>query len=175
MSRGKRWEHLNDFKKNDDGKYEYRGSYRVFAGDKAAQKKEYALLWALLAAAVASSVGSGCISGAGITNTFYVILPFLGEICCLFVLTWNHCKILTKSDKIKSYIFKSADSIITYASAITVFFAVAGFITSLIFSVSTGFKDGTVNAAVYLALKILCAASALIYRARYLKCEWIEI
>ncbi len=175
MPRKNRWEYLGDFKKNEEGKYEYQGSVYVFAGGDEERKSAYTFLWALAVLTALFSILSGCISGAGITNTFYVIIPYLLEICALFALLWNHIKLLINRNEIKAYIYKSAHPKIPPSAMFTSFFAIAGFLLSLVFSISTGFKDGVLKAVLYLILKLLSAGGALIYRQKFLKLEWIEI
>ncbi|MBQ9228932.1 MAG: hypothetical protein IJ168_08905 [Eubacterium sp.] len=175
MARKNRWEYLNDFRKDESGKYEYTGSLYGFAGSEEARKRAYTKLWVLLAAAAAASVSSGCVSGAGLTNTFYVILPYIGEICALFALTWYHCKLLTKGDEVRGYIYQKTQPRMAPAAMILAFFAIAGLLTSVIFSVMTAFKDGVWQAAVYWVLKATAASLALCYRSLFAKLEWIEL
>ena len=175
MPKNNRWEHLNDFKKTEEGKYEYQGKSCVFAGSDEEKRKAYLFLWITLTALTLSSVLSGCISGAGITNTFYVIIPYLLEICALFALAWNHIKLLVRRGEIKSYIYKSAHPKIPPSAALVAFFAIAGCLLSLVFSITTGFKDGVFKAVLYLVLKLASAGIAVIYRNKFLKLEWIEL
>ncbi len=175
MAKKNRWEHLNDFKKDENGRYEYQGKSYVFAGSGDEQKKAYIKLWSYLILSSASVIISGCISGAGLTNSFYVIIPFLAEAVCLFTLIWNHFKLFTKKSEIRTYIYNSAHPKITPSAMLLAFFAVAGFITSVIHSVTTGFEDGAVKAAIYLALKLSCTCAALFYRKVFLTLEWVEI
>ena len=175
MPKNNRWSYLNDFKKDDSGKYEFQGKTLVFAGSEEERRKAYIPLWIILALCIALGVGSGCISGAGITNTFYVIIPYIAEMSALFALGWFHFKLLTKGGEVRDYIYKSTQPRIPVASMLIAFFAIVGFILSLIFSISTGFSDGVLNAILYLVLKSVSAALALIYRNCFSKLEWIEI
>ena len=175
MARKNKWEYLNDYQKNEAGKYEYKGSIYAFAADDSERRKAYAVLWVMLVAAVAAGIGSGCLSGGGITNTFYVIVPYIGEMASLFALSWFHIKLLTKGAEVKAYIYKSTQPKIPIASVLAAFFAIIGFAMSLVFSLTTHFEDGTGNAIAYLVLKAATAAAALLYRNRFLKLEWLEI
>ena len=167
--------YLNDIRLNESGKYAYQGYYYCFTGDEAERKKAYRALWLLLMANIAVAVASGCLSGAGITNTFYVIIPYIGEMSAIFALAWNHVKLLTKGEEIREYIYRSAHDKMPVAAMLTAFFAIVGAVLSLVFSVSTGFRDGVGNAVAYLLLKVASATVALIYRNYFSKLEWIKV
>ena len=175
MARKNRWEYLNDYQKNESGEYEYKGGVYAFAADDDERRKAYVRLWAALTVTAASCVASGCLSGAGITNTFYVILPYIGEIASLFALMWYHIKLLTKGAEVKAYIYKSTQPKIPVASMLVAFFAIVGFAMSLVFSFVSHFEDGVLNAVLYLVLKAVSAAASLLYRNKFSKLEWIEI
>lgn len=175
MPKKNRWSYLNDFKKDEAGQYTYQGSCYCFAGDENERRRAYGKLWALLVVIAAASVGSGCVSGAGILNTFYVILPYLGEICALFALTWYQFKLLTKGAEVRAYIYEKTQPRMAPAAVIIAFFAIVGFITSLVFSVMSGFRDGVAAAVIYLALKAVTAVAALCYRNAFQKLEWLPL
>jgi len=167
--------YLNDFKKNEAGEYEYQGVLYAFADSEEARKRAYTKLWLLLALTAAAVIGSGCVSGAGILNTFYVIIPYIGEISCLFALTHYHFKLLTKGDEVREYVYTKTHPRMAPAAMLLAFFAIVGFAMSLLYSILSGFADGAVNTVVYLVLKAVSAALALIYRNAFSKLEWIKL
>lgn len=175
MAKKKRKEYLNDFKLNESGKYSYQGNFYCFAGDEAQRKKAYGAQWLFFAALAAASVASGCLSGGGITNTFYVIIPYIGEMSALFALAWNLVKLLTKGGEIREYVYQSAHPKIPVAAMLMAFFAIIGGVLSLVFSVTSGFKDGVLNAVLYVALKSVSAAVALVFRNYFNRLEWMKI
>lgn len=175
MPKNNRWSFLNDFKKDEAGDYIYQGKTCCFAGDEATRRRAYGRLWVLLVVMVAAAIGSGCVSGAGILNTFYVILPYLGEICALFALTWYQFKLLTKGAEVRAYIYEKTQPRMAPAAVIVAFFAIVGFAASLVFSVSSGFRDGIADAVIYLALKAAVAVTALLYRNYFQQLEWLPL
>lgn len=172
---GKRWEYLNDYKKNESGKYEYTGAVYGFGGSDGERKKAYAVLYIILAVLAGATIGSGFVDGAGMINTFYVILPYIAEAACLFFLCWYQFKLLTKGDKVKEYVYKTTQPRIPYVDAIYAFFAIAGAICSLVFVITNGFNGGMFKCLLYIALKIISAAAALIHRSCFQRLEWIII
>lgn len=173
MKGSKRKAYLNDIKMNEAGKYEYQGKHYVFAGSGEEQKKAYLTLWLLYAALAAVLIGSGFISAGGMRNTFYVIIPYIGELCALFALSWNHVKLLTKWDEIREYVYNQAHPKIPTACAICAAFCIVSFALSLIYSILSGFEGGAAMCVVYLVLKAACTALLLFYRNYFIKVEWI--
>ena len=169
-----KWDFLNDFKPDKDGKYEYTGSIYVYSKDEFQRKRDYARQWALLGIAICSSVGSGFIDAGGIVNTYYVIIPFLGEIICLFTLAHYHFKLLISSE-VREYNYSRSQPRIPIAISIFAFFSVVGFAASLIFCIITGFEGGAVKNIIYLVLKAFNLIIALIYRKSFYRLEWVII
>ena len=168
-------DYLNEFRPDESGKYSYQGKFYGFAGDEAERKKAYTNLWLLFAAAAAAALISGSLSGGGITNTFYVIIPYIGEVSALFALVWNQSKLLKKGGEVREYVYNAAHPKIPTAAMLLAFFAIVGGLLSLVFSIASGFQDGVLNAVLYVVLKAVSAALALFYRKYFSRLEWIKI
>ena len=168
----KRKDYLKDYKQSDSGKYEYSGKSYTFAGTPEERKKAYAILYGLTVLLTASVVGSGLIDAAGMVNTFYVIVPYIGEICALFALWWNLSKLLMEGEKIRGYIHESVKAKVDPAAIIMVFFAVCGLVMSALFQLTNGFEDKMIKCLFYLLLKALNAVLAFLIRKYYNSLEW---
>ena len=100
MKTSKRWSFLNDYQKTAGGDYVYTGRVYTLGDAKRYRRK----LSALSFGAAAVTVGSGCINAAGLSNTFYVILPYIGEVAAVFVLCWQTVKLLAAGREVKAYV-----------------------------------------------------------------------
>ena len=96
-------EYLNDYKLAANGEYVYTGKYYTYTSDVTKKKRDLAFLTAVLTAAV---IASGFINGSGMDNTFYVILPYIAEVACVFALCWNVVRLLGQRDRIKEYVYR---------------------------------------------------------------------
>jgi hypothetical protein len=175
MKSPKKKTYLNDFKMNEAGKYEYQGKHYVFSGGESEQKAAYRKLWIMFAALAVMIIGSGFITAGGMSNTFYVIIPYIGELCALFALGWNHFKLLTKGEEIRSYVFLQANPKIPVAAVICAFFGAVSLIMSVVYTIIAGFEGGALMCIAYWLIKALVTACALIYRNYYINLEWVEI
>ena len=173
MSKASRRERkLRDIRLDDRGNAVYTGAmYRISGDDR--RIRLYLGLGALgLAAAV---IGSGCIDAAGANNTFYVILPFLGEACALFALCWQAVKVVAGREGLRSYVYDSAGKIIPGACRVLSVFALFGLAGSVWYLFSRGMGGQSVKSVAYPVLKVLSAAGAERYGRAFRSLEWDEI
>ena len=68
--------YLNDFKKNEEGNYEYQGILYRWMGEKETLRKEKFLLWLIFGGMMTALIITGCLDAPGLMNSFFVILPF---------------------------------------------------------------------------------------------------
>ena len=168
----KRKDYLKDYKQGASGKYEYSGLSYAFDGTGEERKKAYLTLVGITVLMSASVIGSGLIDAAGMVNTYYVIVPFIGEVCALFALWWNLSKLLLEGEKIRGYIFETVNNKIHPATLIMVFFAVLGLVMSVVFMAFNGFEGKMLKCILYLFLKALNAVLAFFVNKYYNKLKW---
>ncbi|MBR6530385.1 MAG: hypothetical protein IKT43_03120 [Clostridia bacterium] len=160
QKRTSRRAYLNDFRLTDDGTYSYEGVH---------YKREGSLTSTLLfsvGAAIAAIV-SGLIPFEPMLNTFYVILPFLGEIICSVCLVWNVSRAVSHRETLREYIYKkSVVRVHPFCIALTVFSSLC-VVTSVIFLTLYG-----VSNVLWTALFLLCTLISLacgVYCAKAVK------
>lgn len=141
--------YLNDFKMNAEGKYIYTGAVYTLQNHKQAGLK----LGLMTVAAFLSVTGSGFINAAGLNNTFYVIIPYILEIVCLFALCWNTVRLLWARGEFREYVFSPVKNRIPSSALTLAVFAGLGFICSVLFMIFHGFEAKPVQCVIYLILK----------------------
>ena len=168
----KRKDYLKDYKQGASGNYEYGGKCYVYSGSNEERKKAYLTLVGLMVLLTASVISSGLIDAAGMVNTFYVIIPFIGEVSALFALWWCISKLLMEGEKIRGYIFENANNKIPPAALILIVFALVGLAMSAVFMIFNGFEGKMLKCFLYLILKVLNAALAFFVKKFYNNLEW---
>ncbi|MBQ6608341.1 MAG: hypothetical protein IJH69_04475 [Firmicutes bacterium] len=168
----KRKDYLKEYKQGESGKYEYGGISYTFDGTPEERKKAYLTLTGIAVLLTASVIGSGLIDAAGMVNTFYVIVPFIGEVCALFAIWWNLSKLLMEGEKIRGYIFESVNNKVDPATLILIFFAVLGLAMSVVFQVTNGFEGKMLKCFLYLFTKALNAVLAFLMKKYYNTLKW---
>ena len=170
MKTSKRWGYLNDYQKNAAGEYVYTGRVYVLGGG-----KRYRLtLSALTFGAAAVAVGSGCINAAGLSNTFYVILPYIGEIAAVFVLCWNTVRLLTAGQQVKAHVRDALDKYLPPAALALIVCAAAGLIASPVFLILNGAEGKPFLCALYLVLKAVALTLGILARRHIRVIRWEE-
>lgn len=130
----KRRAYLNDFKLQDNGEYAYKGYVYVYQGDWKQNRKQF---WGLCAALAALVIAAGLIPSGGMINTFYVILPFVGELITAALFLYAVYRFTSRDERIRSYIFeKTYDRFNGYFLFLFIFsvMSIAGEIIHLIFT-----------------------------------------
>ena len=175
----KRKERLKYIKQTDDGSFAYHGShYRIVqSGSGEDQADTQKALTGLVAAALAAGVfviASGFIDAAGANRAFYVILPFLGEVICMFVIWWELVKLVYGKGKLREPEYKSLKSRLTGAPKLLAAFSLVGLAASAVYISRYGLGDSAVKTIAYPVLKALAGGAALMLAKTFAASEWIK-
>lgn len=164
MKQSGRRSYLNDFKRTADGGYVYEGTVYRFCVPAKAQTALRVRLGFGAAAAAAAVIGSGCINAAGMSNTFYVILPFIAEVSALFALCWQTGRLLAAGEKMRAYVFEPVRRRLPLAALLLSVFALLGLLCAGVYLLLHGWEGKPFLSLLYLALKAAAAAIALLQR-----------
>ncbi len=171
MKTGKRWSYLNDYKKTADGEYVYTGAVYTLAGD---SKRYRAVLSALCFGAAAVVVGSGCINAAGLSNTFYVILPYIGEVTGAFALCYNAVRLLAAGEQVKAHVRTALEKYLPPSVWILIVSAAVSLVASPVFLILNGTEGKPFLCALYLILKATALTLGILTRRHIRAMEWGE-
>ena len=171
----KRKEYLNNYQKNDAGQYVYTGDYYRMEGSEAEVKRNYLRLGCLSLVLLLSVIGSGCINAAGMSNTFYVILPYIAEVALLFAFEWQTVRIFASGKKIKAYVYASAAPKISPLAMGLVFVSAVSFVCSAVFMIRNGFENKMLECFLYLCLKTFTAVGAFTTSRFFDKIIWYKV
>lgn len=173
----KREAKLRDIMQDAQGNVVYTGDlYRISESSEAGGKQRQKMLLILgLVLLVLIVTGSGCIDADNAMGSFYVVLPYIGEVSALFGLVWNAVKILYPSDGVRTYVLEHSRSRIPAACRILSVFAVISFVLSLIYMIRNGAGESMTNGIAYLMLKLAAAAIAEWYGHTFKTTEWEKV
>lgn len=134
--------------------------------------RQRAVLIAVLIVLGLAVVGSGCIDAKNAMGSFYVVLPYIGEVSAFFGLAWNAAKVLAPSNGVRTFTLESIRGRVPGACRILTVFALAGLLFSTIYLVRNGAGDKTADGIAYLMLKLAAAAIAEWYGRRFRSVKW---
>lgn len=163
---------LRDITSDADGNVSYTGQlYRLVRSEGHPGRAEIALCVVITAVLVAAS---GLIDADNAIGSFYVIIPYIGEVSAMFFLAWNSAKVLASSD-VRQYVRDEASPRITGSCRMLTVFAVIGLAMSALYLILNGTGDKPAGSFVYLALKCAAAAAAEVCRRLFIKADWEQI
>jgi len=168
----RKYKFLSDFKKGPDGKYVYTGAVYSLTSDYKKANLIISVFGILIALCV---IGSGFVNAGGMNNSFYVIVPYVLEVICLFVVAWNTVRIVYAGKKVRAYIYEPAhDRIPDGAVALSVFSA-AALTGSAVFTVLHGFEGKMLLCIVFWLLKVLTVCLGIAFYRCFKKLEWEKL
>jgi hypothetical protein len=97
--------YLNDFQLQENGEYAYKGTVYKYEGDWQDCRKKLRILCAMLGGL---TVAAGLVPCGGLMNTFYVILPYIAEVCLGAYLIYNVLRMTAGDGEVREYIFKKS-------------------------------------------------------------------
>ncbi len=154
--------YLRDFKPDVNGKYTYQGSYFIFkSGAKSMNltllKRNLLLFTSIL---VISTISGGLLEGAGITNSFYVILPYIIEVGGTGTYLWAFIQFYKQGERIREYIYKASFEKMPIRVMVGFVGGTMGLVGNLIYVILNGFEGKILATVIYLVLKVLVMAVA---------------
>ena len=177
MASGKRKEkreaRFRDIMQDAEGKVVYTGDlWKIADSESGSGAKQRGILTAVLAVIALAVIGSGCIDAKNAMGSFYVVLPYIGEVSALFGLAWNAVKVLVPSEGVRTYTLEHVSPRISGACRILTVFALAGLLFSAVYFFRHGAGEKTMDGIAYLMLKAAAAALAEWFSRMFSSVSW---
>ncbi|MBR1811211.1 MAG: hypothetical protein IJ766_06145 [Clostridia bacterium] len=171
-NRPSRRTYLNDFKRDASGRYIYRGRYLAFDGAEKRRKRLLAKLCVLAFVSVLAVIGAGSLDTAGMDNTFYVLIPYMGEIAFTAALVWATVRLCISGEPLREYIYKATvDRLPKLGFALAISAAVT-LICAGIYLTLNGFGGKAVLCVTYLLLQIVIIFVSFLHIKALKKARW---
>ena len=169
-----RFKNVNQIHETDDGKLVYAGEHYRMAGDETERRRtliSYIAGTVLLAVLI---LLSGCIDADNATKSFTVIIPLIGEVCCLFVIGWQAGKVIAGKGRLRGYVLEPMSEKISVASKMLVVVALTGMVFSIIYLCRNGFGGEMLKSLAYPVMKGLIASTAVGYDKFFQTIRWVK-
>ncbi|MCR5041954.1 MAG: hypothetical protein K6C36_07665 [Clostridia bacterium] len=164
---GKR-DDLGDIRRGPGGGYVYTGeSYRVADGS----QKSFRLSVLTLFLSAAFVVSAGLVRFPGMMNAFYVILPYVGAVCCVFAAAWRMVKLLVTASSVRSYVLKRARSGLPLSAYALCAMSGLGLVCSAVFCILNG-TGSPVFCAAFFAVTAAYGVSGFLCARSFGKVVW---
>ena len=167
--------YLNDFHPNLAGEYIYSGTLYACALDEAAQQGVRRALRALAAVQLAAVAASGSIPAPGMQGSFYVILPFLGELIAAVSTAWAIFKLGSDWNAVREYVYERTVPALPRRALSSAILAFLGILCESVHLALAGHGGRLFYAVLYLVLKVLSILCALTIRRAMLRTNWAKV
>ncbi len=117
--------HLSGFAPTAAGEYVYTGPHYAYVEQSGSYKRFLVIQWALALGCLGCAVGGGCVSGPGMDNTFYVILPWVGSLIAAVTVVWAAARMAYWGDPLRDYVYDKTVAALPTRCKITAFLAAA--------------------------------------------------
>lgn len=169
-----RFKHVNDVERNEDGTLVYTGGHYRIAGDAVERKRTLISFTAGTVILAGLIILSGCIDADNATKSFTVIIPLIGEVCCLFAICWQAVKVIAGKGKVRAYALEPMTEKIGVASKMLVIVSLTGMVFSVIYLIRHGAGGHLLAAVAYPLLKVLIASTAIGYEKFFMTIRWVK-
>ena len=152
--------YLNDFQKDVNGEYQYRGAHYHYAGALEYSRLRRSL-WLLCGGAAALLLAAGCLPGATANAAAYVTLPYMLALAVCGCLIWTLARWTRGGQRLRAYIYEQT------ARRLPALALAAGSL-SLLGAVGQGIAFLTDGGAAWAGIALfacLAAAAAALWRA----------
>lgn len=168
----RKYKFLDNFKLGADGKYIYTGDVYTLKGD---YKKIYLIMSALCVLLALCVIGSGFVNAAGMNNSFYVIIPFVLEVICLFAILWSSVRIIYAGQNVRAYVYEPGISRISSGALALSVFAFIALVGSAVFTVLHGFEEKMLQCIIYWVLELITVPLGIVFNRFVKKMEWEKL
>ncbi|MBQ7688476.1 MAG: hypothetical protein IJT27_04585 [Clostridia bacterium] len=169
MKKSGRRAYLKEYKRSVDGGYVYTGERYAPAGD---GKRSIFSLCVMTAVLLAAVLIGGCVNVTGMRNTFYVILPYIGEAAALFALCWQLVRLVSGGKNVKAYVLNAVKRHLPTASLLVSVFAAAVMLAHTVFLFLDGLNDPVISCVLFYGMHAASLALGLFIRKLFLSLEW---
>lgn len=155
--------YLSDFHRDVSGEYVYSGPVYQYDGPLAQRQFTVRLLapGVVLCAAV---VAAGLLRTPAMLNTFYVILPFVGEVVCAGLSLWALVRLCWHLPQIRGYVYRATVETLGVKLLLTAVCAGMCALAQVVFITCFGLCNQPFLSLFPFALKAMVIAAALLLR-----------
>lgn len=169
--RGRR-AHLDDFQRSVSGEYIYTGKTHPFPAGGMTRRMFLARLWTLAGVMLAGGILAGCLPAAGVGDTPYVILPYVGSLLSAVSVVWLMCRLTGGGDPLPNYIYQKTVGQFALRGILTLTFSCAALAGEVLYLALHGPGDRLPGTLGFLLCQAAVAASALGWRWMTRRINW---
>ena len=165
--------YLDDFRKTQNGNYQYEGSrYACELSEKEWKKKSTAMAAAGIAVLLLT-IAAGCVPSVGLQGSIFVLLPYAVQLAAACSLTWACARLLGKEYPLREYVYQQTVCKISLRGGVCITAAGVSVIGELV--ELTRHSDKILSSTPFLIIEVVMGAAILTLLKTIKKYAWKRV
>lgn len=165
--------YLDDFRKTQNGDYQYEGSrYACELSEKEWKKKSTAMAAAGIAV-ILLTIAAGCVPSVGLQGSIFVLLPYAVQLAAACSLAWACARLLGKEYPLREYVYQQTVCKISLRSGVCIAAAGVSVIGELV--ELTRHSDEILFSIPFLLIEVVMGVAALVLLKNVKKYTWKRV
>lgn len=171
----KRKEYLNDFKLNEEGKYEYKGILHELDDKNMSFKKVKQILIMVDLLILCMFIIAGMVQAVGVMNAMYVTMPYVFSFFAIAVLTFKVIMLHFNHYPIRDYDYKATVEKFSFYITTIIVLIICTLIGELFYIIRYGIEMYLIGTIIFILCMVVALVVAIFFNQFNRKLKWKEI
>ncbi len=164
--------HTDEFQQTATGEYVYTGSHYAYQNRGKSRLRAMAELVILWAVSFAATIAAGCISGTGMENRAYAVLPYAVQLAASVSLGWGILRLAAGGAPLRAYVYQETVGAIPRRGAISAIGCGLPDLGALLGLLFAGEGETFLPVICFFGLEILAFSGILLTKRALSKLQW---
>ena len=165
--------YLDDFRKTQNGDYQYEGSRYACELSEKEWKKQSTAMAAAGIAVILLTIAAGCVPSVGLQGSIFVLLPYAVQLAAACSLAWACARLLGKEYPLREYVYQQTVCKISLRSGVCI--AAAGVSVIGEFVELTRHSNKILFSIPFLLIEVVMGAATLVLLKNVKKYTWKRV
>lgn len=165
--------YLDDFRKTQNGDYQYEGSRYACELSEKEWKKQSTAMAAAGIAVILLTIAAGCVPSVGLQGSIFVLLPYAVQLAAACSLAWACARLLSKEYPLREYVYQQTVCKIPLRSSVCIAATGVSVIGELI--ELTRHSDKILFSIPFLLIEVVIGAATLVLLKSVKKRMWKRV
>ncbi|MCD7754469.1 MAG: hypothetical protein LUH41_08050 [Clostridiales bacterium] len=164
--------HTDEFQQTATGEYVYTGSHYAYQDRGKSRLRAMAELVILWAVSFAATIAAGCISGTGMENRAYAVLPYAVQLAASVSLGWGVVRLAAGGDPLRAYVYDETAGRIPRRAVVAAVGCAVTALGELLGLLFAGEGETFLPVICFFGLEILAFSGILLTKRALSKLQW---
>ena len=164
--------YLNDFQKDENGVYVYRGAVYDYEGSEQDLRSLKVRLSALGVLAFAALLWAGLIRVPGMDHSIYILLPYTAALCGSVSICWALGRLCISGVSLRAYLYQESIEKLPIRCIFTACCSIAALLGEIAYILINDISILKSGCILFFIQQSIVISSALLLRSRVLQAKW---